>query len=596
MLLQRLKEYYERIEKTGDLVPEYHKASPVRWFLDITKQGDFTCVVETRGAGKSGRKKHKELQVPYFKRSGKQPPPFLVVDRSDYVLGLAVPDKASSPEHEAEKASRNHRFYVELVKQCAGKTGLDSVEAVIRFLENQAAVEEAHRELKQEARKLKKGDLIAFRVDGRIVTDNPRVRSFWQELQRSRGGGKKVGKKKKGGKEEEDQCMLCEQFGPTLENHPVELRLGGERPALVCFNANAFVSFGLKRAQNAPLCLSCAMAYGRALESLFQSKQNCLRVGQVFYVFWTREEEAGFSVLALLNEADPAEVRKLLKAPFAPTEPALVETADFFALAVSANKSRLVVRDWLETTLAVVQIHLRRYFELQELVDAHGGEGIPVGLFPLLASVVRDPNKELSSRLVSAFLAAALRGSPLPRWLLQLAVRRAQVDEHHLTRPRAVLLKMCLNTLQEERFMVEPSLDINHPDPGYHLGRLLRVLESIQERAIPGIKATLVDRCFGTASSAPAAIFGTLLRQSQAHLSKLRKEKPGLHHLFQGKLESVCGQLQGFPATLSLEQQALFGLGYYHQRAEDRAAMQRAKEAKKQADKADENDQNAQGD
>ena len=125
-------------------------------------------------------------------------------------------------------------------------------------------------------------------------------------------------------------------------------------------------------------------------------------------------------------------------------------------------------------------------------------------------------------------------------------------------------------------------LDTENKSPAYLCGRLLAVLESIQEKAVPGLKATIVDRFFGTASSAPALVFGRLLRGAQPHLGKLRKESMGTYFALSKRLEEVLSGLQGFPKTLSLEQQAVFSLGYYHQHAADRAAVIARKESKDQ--------------
>ena len=41
--------------------------------------------------------------------------------------------------------------------------------------------------------------------------------------------------------------------------------------------------------------------------------------------------------------------------------------------------------------------------------------------------------------------------------------------------------------------------------------------------------------------------------------------------------------IKGFPKTLNLEQQGMFALGYYHQRASDRARMREASDRKRSA-------------
>ncbi len=114
-------------------------------------------------------------------------------------------------------------------------------------------------------------------------------------------------------------------------------------------------------------------------------------------------------------------------------------------------------------------------------------------------------------------------------------------------------------------------LNATHPNAGYQCGRLLAVLEDIQRLAIPGAKATIVDRYYGTASSAPIAVFSRLLRGAQPHLAKLERDRRGAWVALQGRMGEIMGRISTFPRTLTLEEQGLFALGYYHQRAHDRA-------------------------
>lgn len=122
-------------------------------------------------------------------------------------------------------------------------------------------------------------------------------------------------------------------------------------------------------------------------------------------------------------------------------------------------------------------------------------------------------------------------------------------------------------------------LDADNPSPAYRCGRLLAVLEEIQRQAIG--KATIVDRFFGTASSAPTSVFGRLIRGSQPHLAKLERDRRGAYLALQGRLEDILGGLSGFPRILTLDDQAIFALGYYHQRAHDRAQAREASERRK---------------
>jgi CRISPR-associated protein Csd1 len=180
-------------------------------------------------------------------------------------------------------------------------------------------------------------------------------------------------------------------------------------------------------------------------------------------------------------------------------------------------------------------------------------------------------------------LSVALGGGPVPKDLLFEAVRRCRAAGE-VTRPQAALIKMVLLSERERQgggaSMADQELvrlDPGNQSPAYLCGRLLTVLEAIQRAALPDINATIVDRYFGTASSAPAAVFGKLLRGAQPHLGKLRRDKPGSYRALQQRLEEVQVGLQGFPKTLSLTDQGLFALGYYHQRAADRAGAAAAR-------------------
>jgi CRISPR-associated protein Csd1 len=79
--------------------------------------------------------------------------------------------------------------------------------------------------------------------------------------------------------------------------------------------------------------------------------------------------------------------------------------------------------------------------------------------------------------------------------------------------------------------MVQETLDLQHQQPAYLCGRLLAVLDEAQRRASRGrVTATLTDRFYGAASSAPASAFTPLLKLAKtAHLPKLRKQQYAVH-------------------------------------------------------------------
>ena len=94
--------------------------------------------------------------------------------------------------------------------------------------------------------------------------------------------------------------------------------------------------------------------------------------------------------------------------------------------------------------------------------------------------------------------------------------------------------------------------------------RLFAVLESLQQSANPGINATIRDRYFNSACATPAQVFPTLIKLAQNHLNKL---DDGLSIYYDKRMSDLCGRLtESLPKHLTLEEQGVFQLGYYHQR------------------------------
>ncbi len=557
MILERLLDFHDTQDT---IIPAVLKAQSVRWMLDLDEDGRFLGLSET-GTKKSDQK---ELVAPYASRSGSKPPPYLLVDKPDYVLGhLAESDTLMAAKRETEqaKADDRHAEYVALAHSCAAAVDHPALHAFERFLHE--GIEEARAEAeKLSVRKkapMKKGDLIAPRVEQQVLSDLPAVRQFWAELQDEAANERSS---------LTAECLVTGKMAPIARTHPVELLVGPSRVGLVSANENAFLSFGLQQSEIAPMSFTAARKYGEALRHLLLEERHHLRVGDVTWVYWTRETTKTDPLFAI-KTADPDQVEKLLEAPRTGQPRRAVDVNDFYALAVSANTSRMVVRSWVTTTLTEVQANIGRYFEHMRLLDWDGQPRYHK-YTALAGSLVRD-FKDLSDSVAPALLNTALWGRPLPRSLLYGAVQRARAErENIVTHPRAALIKLVMLSSPSiaERYSMSDQLNPDHPHPAYHCGRLLALLDNIQAEAV-GARATLVDRYYGAASATPASIFGVLMRNVQNHLGKLRKEKGGLAYYFDQEIAGIVHHLNtsgGFPRTLTLEEQGVFALGFYQER------------------------------
>lgn len=542
MILERLRQFHGRIQE--ELIPSYHKEQGCGWILEIGANGQFHGLTETGKTKNSAT----DFVAPYRRRSGRTPPPYLLVDKPSYVLGRP----RSQKEKWKKKAADRHEEYLALLRECTKVVEHPALTAFLRF--QQDHLEEALADPATD--EMKKNDLIIPRVGETFLTAISEVQQFWIDHQDREAAEKST---------LTTECILCGEERPVIRTEPVELVLGPDRVSVITGNEKAFLSYGLKQSEIAPVCQSCARSYGEALRYLLEEEKHHLRIGDLTWVYWT-DRETDFDPFSALTEADPRDVEALLQAPYGRSKPGDLDPSPFYAAALTANISRLAVRSWITTTVETAKRHLAQYFDRMRLIGPDGPRYH--GLYALLGSTVRELN-DLLPGTIETLLTHALTGRRLPLSLLHQAIRRTRA-EGQMTHPRAALLKLVLisNQSDEAPPMVDETLTPDHESSAYQCGRLLAVLESIQRAAIPNLNTTLVDRYYGTASTAPASVFGNLLRKAQSHLGKLRrsKEKGGLGGYFQQQLEEIMSRLDGFPHTLSAQDQALFALGYYQQR------------------------------
>lgn len=537
MILQRLTEFAERLDST----PPMYQKTRVRWLVDLDPEGNLVGdgFIPLSSGESRGKDRGKEMLVPNLVRSSGVRAK-LLADNADYVFGVG----------DDPKIAERHTAFRELVGRCAEATGEASVMAVSRFLDGEKAP----------PARAEDGDIFTFRVGGVFPVDIPSVRRFWASETRDSKGSVM-------------QCLICGKVKPVEQSLPVKIKgvPGGQTSgtALISANAEAFESYGLSGSLTSPTCRECGEAFANAINHMIATEHHRLRVGPVVFIFWTREE-GGFSPASILSQPQEEDVRRLIGS-YRTGQKAVVNSGDFFALSLSGSGGRAVVRDWLETTVPAAEAHLGRWFGLQKLVDLDGSDGRPYGIYALAASLYLKPNDQMVANVPRTMVRCALHGGPLPDWLLSQAVNRNRAEQG-VTRNRAALIKaVMLSQLQEYEEDYMEKLELSNTSPGYLCGRLLAELEAAQKVAVRP-KATLVDRYYGAASSAPATVFGYLMRDFQAaHMAKLRKNRPGIYTAIDSRVQDILQALGEFPKTLNVREQAMFSLGYYHQKAANRA-------------------------
>jgi len=120
---------------------------------------------------------------------------------------------------------------------------------------------------------------------------------------------------------------------------------------------------------------------------------------------------------------------------------------------------------------------------------------------------------------------------------------------------------------------MKEGLDSTCPFPAYLCGRLMYEFENLQAASSEGqVNSSVLDRYFSLASAYPAVAFPKIVILGQKHLRKLRRDKPAVAYKIDERLREMHdmlspGEAGPYPGKLSLEEQGLFMLGYYHQKA-----------------------------
>ena len=543
-MLQRLKEFAEGGHI--DLPPPLYSRRPVRYIIDLDFDGHPLAPVPLDTSEPGSRRARRGIPrlVPSLSRS-KGIRPLLLADNAEYTLGLARED--SRPD----RVAAMHAEYADLVERCAAQTGLASVKAVSRFLHFGCARPLAL------GNDFNPADTITFRVGGKFPVDAAEVQSFWaNEAQGQRA--RKL------------QCHICAEVKPVpdrlqkkVKGIPGGLLVG---TSLISANAPSFESYGLKKSHVAPTCADCGEKFSEALDHLLSDEKYHLAFPSGKVVLWTAEPTP-FDWARILDSPNDEGITAQIKDLESGREGAAIDAVPLYGAVLSANGGRAVLRDWMESTVGEVRENLGTWFRSQSIVAPLEHEPRLLGIPALTGATGRTLN-DTSMLVTASLLRSALLGDHLPHALLYHALR-VNRSEGRVTRPRAALIKLTLTTGASTPLQARSmtSLDPFNRNRAYLCGRLFYVLEHTQRSAIRGIRSTIMDRYFGMASSAPAPVFRRLLSTAGPHLLKLKRQRGAAYRLIEPHLASTLEGLKEFPIRLTLREQGLFALGYYHQRA-----------------------------
>ena len=569
MILHALTQYYQRkAESDGGVAPEGFENKEIPFIIVIDKQGNFIQLEDTREL-KGKKKVGRTFLVPKgLGRSGSKSYEVsnILWDHYGYVLAYAG-------EKAQEQADRQHASFTSKVNELKQALPEDTgVAAVAAFLASAAEKSKAMQAPNWVECAKVKGCNLSFRlVDEAVdlVCQSKAVRAYVSQANQAQSDNVPKG-----------ICLVTGKPAPIARLHNAVKGVNAKPAPFTSVNLSAFESYGKVPGFIFPAREQAMFEYTTALNTLLAGK-NHFRIGDVTAVCWSAKptplEESLASLISGGGKDNPDEHIDAVKTLYKSLYNGQYQKPDgkekFYLLGLSPNSARIVVRFWHETTVATLSEGIAAWYDDLQMVR---GENSPypeyMPLPRLLGNLVLDGKMEnLPSDLIAQVTDAALNNRVLPVSLLQAALRRNKAEQK-ITYGRASLLKAYINrAIRAGRLKnmkeLTMSLDRNRQDIGYVLGRLFAVLEKTQDEANPGLNATIADRYFGSASSTPIAVFGTLIRLSKHHLSKLNTEKYRGKRIFLEKLfQEIIGKIDNFPNHLDINHQVLFGIGYYHQK------------------------------
>ena len=578
MILQALTRYYQRLieQQANGIAPYGYSPEKISYEIVLAPDGSVAQVNDIRKT--SGTKLEGTLlEVPKSPTRANNIAPFLLWDKTSYVLGVSNTSKRSDKEHEAFLALH------EAVLAGEDDPGLQALLAFLRGWSPQQF----------EALGFPAGMVdanLVFRLDGE------------REYLHERGAARALrGRLLTGGEGESSATAMCLVSGevlPPARLHPFIKGVWGAQTsgaAIVSFNLDAFTSLGKRQGDNAPVSEWVAFAYTTALNYLLrrgEHNRQRLQIGDTSVVFWAEAGSAEQAAEAedlfadfLNRPADDASEAQRVRAvldhvakgrPINELDPKLDPATRMYVLGLAPNASRLSVRYWQTDTLQALTRRIADHSHDLSLEPVPWRNEPSVYRLVLATVPHRGENAkpkadDAINNIIGEMTRAILSGALYPRSLLANTIMRLRADGDisglRVALCKAVLVRerrLGIRTSDEE---IPVSLDKQSTQPGYLLGRLFAVQEYVQRCALGGqVNATIRDRYYGAASATPASIFPVLLRNTQNHMSKLRKDKAWLAVVLEKDIREIVDKLSTqFPRALKIEDQGRFAIGYYHQ-------------------------------
>ncbi len=598
MILQSLDRYYNRLrhkDSSGKYkVPAYgFSEEKIGWIVVLSANGDWIDLKPHLTVEK--KPKAKLMDVPRAEKRTSGIKANFLWDKTAYTLGVnANPDKQAAQTQPFLLSEDTFNAFREKHLALLRDTQDSGLLALYRFLGKWQPTQFQDIAITDKITML--DSKIVFQLDGayHYIHESEAANVLWARLLQNDDA--KMG-----------FCLIDGKKSPIARLHPVIKGIPGEEQKaggnIVSFNQKSFASFGKEQGANAPISERAAFTYTTVLNYLLRRENgHCLdrTIGDASTVFWAEAadngnaeaEETFFAdVMEVSDGTENQKVFDILQQiakdrPLKEITPELHEDTRFYILGLAPNTSRISIRFWLNTTFGPLAQNLADHW--RDLAIEPCPWKTPPSLWRLLTHTAPlGKTENISPILASEMTRAIISGTPYPMSLLAQLLARIRADHigSYKNLPEGAAQRIALDTANGLRIAmikailarkfrkglikegVPMSLDKESTNRAYLLGRMFAVLERIQYQALGDINASIADRYYGSASAVPFSVFPRLLVGARHHLSRLRKDKPGLAVNLDKDLGEIIAALpEHYPRHFSIDEQGRFSIGYYQQK------------------------------
>lgn len=585
-----LQELYKYAQDKGLAAKPGFKEKNVKWYISFAADGSFIGIDPA-------------IEKPYCPDIGSlangTTKSNIIAEKAEVIFNL--PDENGKYKREAKQ-----KFYMDSMNEAAKsdplfKTAMSGMENHLHEIEEAYFADKAH----------KSADIISLKVDGKPLESSSDYLDWWEVFRKSfsdpnTGNSNKV------------RCYITGGLTQPMATVPVFQGLsvvGGHTKgdSLICFDKDAYRSFGFDQAANAAVSEEAMTAVNSALNDLLK-KENSNTLAGAKNTHWYKEPPE-IDILDALNldigididieddkadsgadkdnDEDSRKIKKMYKYIF---DGKSLEKPDnrYYMMSLSGVNGRVMIRSFDEGSYDELYHNITQWYNDLSLIRSDGkGEGSFPRLFTINTRLIKyssdmtklsDRIKDELSGLEPQIMYAITHNTPLPDSAAARALAYIRSDMYgssqedgsskkkkkSIDRISCQILKAWLNrkykSQNKEDYIIMADINNESPSKAYQVGRLMAVYARIQSAALRDVNAGVVEKYYTSACTSPALVIGKLATLSQYHLSKLDK---GPAVFFSRMLEEITEKIGcSIPTTFSMTEQAEFALGYYHQNAE----------------------------